>query len=77
MDIIFVRSPFFVTIDDNPRIGSRIELKFRTKSTSYPTNPDYTISKQRVTINSVSERYNISDYAREYINIDQPSSVVN
>lgn len=77
MDIIFVRSPFIVKIDDNPRIGSRIELKFRSKGTSYPANPDYTISKQRVTINSVSERYNISDYAREYINIDQPSSVVN
>jgi hypothetical protein len=77
MDIIFVRSPFFINIDDNPRIGSRVELKFRTKSTSYPTAPSYTISKPRVTINSVSERYNISDYAREYININQPSAVVN
>lgn len=77
MNILFVRSPNFITINQTPRIGSRVMLYFRTKSTAYPTIPNYVISKQRVTATSASERYNISDYAREYINIDEPGAVVN
>lgn len=77
MNILFVRRPNFITIDTSVRTGSRVELRFRTKSTSYPTNADYSISKPRVTTSSVSERYNISDYAREYIKINAPTTVAN
>jgi len=67
MSVINVRSPFIVTIDEVGQTTSKVELRFKRYSGSFPTDPDYTLSKNIPASNLTETNYNIAPFCREYI----------
>jgi len=65
---INVRSPFIVTIDEVGQTNSKIELRFkRLSDVAFPSDPDYTLSKNIPASNLTETNYNIAPFCREYI----------
>lgn len=75
MNIIFIRSPFFIEVDEEAQIGSKVELFIWNKGTTEPTVPTYTLSKKAPSISQTKNNYNISNYIKEYINIIEPTFI--
>jgi hypothetical protein len=67
MKKIFVRSPYFIQVDETDQLGSKIELYLYNEGESVPTLPTYTLSKKIASPTQIENIYNISNYAREYI----------
>lgn len=72
MKIIFIRSPFFIEVDEANQIGSKVELFIWNKGTTKPTVPTYTLSKKAPSVSETKNSYNISNYVKEYIDIIEP-----
>jgi len=72
MKLIFIRSPYFVQVDEANQIGSKVELFIWHKREKKPTVPTYTLSKKVPSISQTKNSYNISNYVKEYIDIIQP-----
>jgi hypothetical protein len=68
MNTIFVRSPFFITVDEVGQTGSKVELYIWNNPDTVPLNPTYTLSKYIASATQTENNYNISNYCREYIN---------
>ena len=75
MNIIFIRSPFFIEVDETSQIGSKVELFIWNKGTTEPTQPTYTLSKKAPSVSQSKNNYNISNYVKEYINIIEPTFI--
>ena len=75
MKKIFVRSPYFIEINEAGQLGSKIELRFKKSGGSYPTNPNYVLSKKIPSSTQTNTIYNISNYAREFINPIKPQTI--
>lgn len=75
MKKIFVRSPYFVIIDEPSQTTSKIEIYLWNKGNPTPTIPQYTLSKKAVSAMQTSMHYNVSNYAKEYIKPVSPVSV--
>lgn len=73
MKIIFVRSPYFIEVDEATQVGSKIELFIWHKGETEPAAPTYTLSKKAASVSQTKNNYNISNYAKEFINIVNPS----
>jgi hypothetical protein len=67
MNTIFVRSPFFITVDEIDQIGSKVELYIWNNPDTIPLLPTYTLSKKIASPTQTANNYNISGYCREYI----------
>lgn len=76
MKKIFVRSPYFIEINESGQVGSKIELRFRKAGQSYPTPANYVLSKKIPSSTQTNTIYNISNYAREFIKPIAPGTVV-
>lgn len=72
---INVRSPYFVQVDEAGQEGSKIELFIWNKGTTKPSIPQHILSKSKVSDFQTSNEYNISDFAKEYINPIAPTIV--
>lgn len=72
MKKIFVRSPYFIAIDEPGQTGSRLELFVWNLGTTEPTDPSYTFTKDIVSATQTENVYNISNAIREYISIIKP-----
>jgi hypothetical protein len=72
MKAIFVRSPYFIEVDEVNQVGSKVELFIWHKYETEPTLPTYTLSKSAASPTQIKNIYNISNYAKEYIDIINP-----
>jgi len=68
MKKIFIRSPYFIQINESNQLGSKVELYLYSKSDGMPILPTYTLSKKIATNTQRENTYNISNYAKEFIN---------
>lgn len=68
MKLIFTRSPYFIVVEETGQIGSKVELFIWHKYETEPTAPTYTLSKRIASVSQIKNSYNISNYAKEYIN---------
>jgi hypothetical protein len=76
MKKIFIRSPYFIEIDEAGQIGSKIELYFYNKGTSIPSEPTYSLSKPIASTLQTKHIYNISNYAKDFIKPIAPVNVI-
>jgi hypothetical protein len=67
MKKIFIRSPYFIQIDETGQLGSKVELYLYTKNSTVPTLPTYTFTKKIASSIQTENIYNISNYAKEFI----------
>lgn len=72
MKVIFIRSPFFIEVDEANQIGSKVDLFIWNKGETQPTVPTYTLSKKAPSVSETKNSYNISNYVKEYIDIIEP-----
>jgi len=68
MNLIFTRSPFFITVDEASQVGSKVELFIWRKDETEPASATYTLSKKIASASQTKNIYNISNYAKEFIN---------
>lgn len=67
MKKIFVRSPYFVQVDEPDQLAGSIELYIWNKNSTKPSTPTYTLSKDIPSSNQPVLSWNISNYALEFI----------
>lgn len=67
MNTIFVRSPFFITVNEVGQVGSKVELFIWNNPDTAPTDPTYTLSKTIASATQIETNYNISNYCKEFI----------
>lgn len=67
MKKIFVRSPYFIQVDEPDQLAGSIELYIWNKNSTKPSTPNYTLSKDIPTANQPVLSWNISNYALEFI----------
>ncbi len=67
MKKIFIRSPYFIQVNEANQLGSKVELYLYNKGESVPILPTYILSKKTATTTQLENTYNIANYAKEYI----------
>ena len=75
MKKIFIRSPYFIEIDEVDQTSAKIEIFLWNKGTSEPTTPNYTLSKNVPSINQNKLSWNVANYAKEFIKPVSPVTV--
>ena len=75
MKKIFIRSPYFIEIDEEAQTTAKIEIFLWNKGASEPTTPNYTLSKNVPSINQNKLSWNVANYAKEFIKPIAPISV--
>lgn len=75
MKKIFIRSPYFIEVDEVGQVGSKVELRFYYSGESVPTDPTYTLSKVIASDSQTNTIYNISNYAKDFIKPINPVAV--
>jgi len=75
MKKIFIRSPYFIEIDEAGQVGSKVELRFYYSGESVPTNATYTLAKVIASDSQTNTIYNISNYAKDFIKPLEPRIV--
>jgi hypothetical protein len=75
MKKIFVRSPYFITIDEVDQTSGKIELYIWNKGETKPSSPTYTLAKNVPSLNQTKLEWNVSNYAKEFIKPIFPNSV--
>jgi len=68
MKKIFIRSPYFIQINETGQLGSKVELYLYNKGESVPTLPTYILSKKIASTTQTENTYNIANYAKELNN---------
>ena len=72
MKTIFIRSPYFIEVNEENQLGSKVELFIWNKYEFEPDAPNYTLSKKSPSPTQPKNIYNISNYVKEYIDIINP-----
>jgi hypothetical protein len=75
MKKIFVRSPYFITIDEVDQTSGKIELYIWNKDQTKPSSPTYTLAKNVPSLNQTKLEWNVSNYAKEFIKPIAPTLV--
>lgn len=75
MKKIFVRSPYFIEIDEVDQTSGRIELFLWNQGNAIPSVPIYTLEKQIPSFLQTKLSWNISNFAKEFIKPVNPISV--
>lgn len=76
MNIINARSPYFITVNEDAQLGSKIELFIWNNPDSKPLTPTYTFSKKIPSLTQTKNTYNISSFINQSIeNISVADSV--
>jgi hypothetical protein len=71
--IIYSRSPYFITVDEESQVGSKIELRLWNGTGASPTPATYTFSKPIASATQIENLYNISPFVKEYIDNVAPN----
>jgi hypothetical protein len=75
MKKIFIRSPYFIQVNEANQLGSKVELYLYNKGTTAPTLPTYILSKKIASTTQLENTYNIANYAKEFIKPVAPVTV--
>ena len=75
MKKIFIRSPYFIQVNEANQLGSKVELYLYNKGTTAPTLPTYILSKKIASTAQLENTYNIANYAKEFIKPVAPVTV--
>lgn len=75
MEVIFIRSSYFIEIDEASQIGSKVEIFIWRKGDTEPATPNYTLSKKAPSTTQLKNIYNISNYVKEFITPVNPTFV--
>jgi len=75
MKKIFIRSPYFIEIDESGQTGAKIEVFIWNKGTTEPTTPTYTLTKDIASPTQTKIAWNVANYAKEFIKPIAPVSV--
>lgn len=75
MKKIFIRSPYFIEVDEVAQTSAKLELFFWNKGTTEPTTPNYTLSKNVPSASQTKLYWNISNYAKGFIKPISPSVI--
>lgn len=67
MKKIFIRSPYFIEVNEPFQISAKIEVFLWNKGTAEPTTPNYTLSKNIPSVSQTKLYWNISNYAKAFI----------
>lgn len=75
MKKIFIRSPYFIEVDEVGQTSAKIEVFLWNKGTAEPTNPNYTFTKNVPSLTQTKLSWNISNLANSFIKPIAPVSV--
>jgi hypothetical protein len=75
MKKIFIRSPYFIQIDEDDQTSAKVELFIWNKESTKPSTPTYTLSKNIASSTQTAISWNISNYAKEFIKPVAPVTV--
>jgi hypothetical protein len=67
MKKIFVRSPYFIEVNEVGQTNAKIEIFLWNKGDTIPTIPNYTLSKEIASPTQTALYWNVSDFAKEFI----------
>jgi hypothetical protein len=67
MKKIFIRSPYFIEIDEDDQTSAKIELFIWNKESTKPSTPTHTLSKNIASSTQTAISWNVSNYAKEFI----------
>jgi hypothetical protein len=73
MKAIFIRSPYFIEVDEANQVESKVELFIWNADNTKPTIPTYILSSKAASVTQTKNIYNISNYAKEFIDIINPT----
>jgi hypothetical protein len=75
MKKIFIRSPYFIEVDESGQTSAKIEIFLWNKGTTEPTTPNYTLTKPIASPTQTLIAWNISNFAKEFIKPIAPVNV--
>ena len=75
MKKIFIRSPYFIEVDEVGQTSAKIEVFLWNKGTTEPTTPNYTFTKAIPSPTQTKLSWNISNLAQGFIKPIAPVSV--
>jgi hypothetical protein len=75
MKKIFIRSPYFVEVDEVGQSNAKIEIFLWNKGDTIPTIPNYTLSKEIASPTQTLIAWNVSNFAKEFIKPVSPINV--
>jgi hypothetical protein len=67
MKKIFIRSPYFIEVDEVGQTSAKIEVFLWNKGTTEPTNPNYTFTKAIPSPTQTKLSWNVSNLAKSFI----------
>ena len=67
MKKIFIRSPYFIEVDQMGQTSAKIEVFLWNKGTTEPTTPNYTFTKQIPSPTQTKLEWNVSNLAKSFI----------
>lgn len=75
MKKIFIRSPYFIEVDEVGQTSAKIEVFLWNKDTTEPTTPNYTFTKQIPSPTQTKLYWNVSNLAQSFIKPIAPVNV--
>jgi hypothetical protein len=75
MKKIFIRSPYFIEVDEAGQTSAKIEIFLWNKGTTEPTTPTYSLTKNIPSATQTKIAWNVANYAKEFIKPIAPVSV--
>jgi hypothetical protein len=75
MKKIFIRSPYFIEVNEVGQTSAKIEVFLWNKGTTEPTTPNYTLTKAVPSPTQTDIAWNVSNFAKEFIKPIAPVSV--
>ena len=75
MKKIFIRSPYFIEVDEVGQTSAKIEVFLWNKGTTEPTTPNYTFTKQVPSPTQTKLSWNVSNLAQGFIKPIAPVNV--
>jgi hypothetical protein len=76
MKKIFIRSPYFIEVNEVGQTSAKIEVFLWNKGTTEPTTPNYTLTKTVPSPTQTDISWNVSNFAKEFIKPIAPVSVL-
>jgi hypothetical protein len=76
MKKIFIRSPYFIEVDEVGQTSAKIEVFLWNKGTTEPTTPNYTFTKQVPSPTQTKLSWNVSNLAQGFIKPIAPFNVI-
>ena len=76
MKKIFIRSPYFIEVDEVGQTSAKIEVFLWNKGTTEPTTPNYTFTKQIPSPTQTKLAWNVSNLAKSFIKPIAPVNVL-